>query len=170
MKTDPDEYSQWWSQNKKWLVTFIMVAVTGHAGLGTALAVFGPTQPYLGKQVGVDVDTVNFIWTARFLIVIDIIDIRVQKVAHPQIYWIRLLLTRHGFCVQAILSNDWQEAGLSCSRGTDHGCLPYDDPVCNHLTSLDGIGDKSTFFRRWTQIQCCSFYLGDCDRHWFGNV
>eukprot|EP00093_Oithona_nana_P012844 12844.XXX_850863_849522_1 [CDS] Oithona nana genome sequencing. len=32
-----------------------------------ALAIFGPTQPYLGRQTGVSVDTVNYIWTARSL-------------------------------------------------------------------------------------------------------
>lgn len=58
-------YDLWFRENKRWLVAFLSVAFSGHAGLGMAFALFGPTQPYLGRQTGVDIDTVNFIWTAR---------------------------------------------------------------------------------------------------------
>ena len=60
-------YDDWFHTNKKWLVSFLLVAWSGHIGLGMALAVFGPTQPYLGKQTGVNIDDVNFIWTTRYL-------------------------------------------------------------------------------------------------------
>ena len=62
MSTD---YEVWFAQKRKWLIFFLTVAFSGHAGLGMALAIFGPTQPYLGRQTGVSVDTVNYIWTAR---------------------------------------------------------------------------------------------------------
>jgi hypothetical protein len=60
-----ETYKEWMAKNKRWLSAFLLVAFSGHAGLGMAIAVFGPTQPYLAKQTGVDVDTVNFIWTGR---------------------------------------------------------------------------------------------------------
>ena len=59
------EYEVWFEERKTWLIFFLTVAFSGHAGLGMALAIFGPTQPYLGRQTGVSVDTVNYIWTAR---------------------------------------------------------------------------------------------------------
>lgn len=69
--TDSEQsYNEWFKSNWKWLVPYLLVAWSGHIGLGMALAVFGPTQPYLGKQTGVEVDTVNVIWTARSLGVI----------------------------------------------------------------------------------------------------
>ena len=58
-------YDIWFQDNKKWLVAFLFVAFMGHAGLGMAYAVFGPTQPYLGRNIGVNVDEINFIWTSR---------------------------------------------------------------------------------------------------------
>jgi len=44
---------------------FLPLAWSGHIGLGLALGIFGPTQPYLARNVGVSVDTINFIWTGR---------------------------------------------------------------------------------------------------------
>merc|ERR1712226_1423832 len=44
---------------------FLPLAWPGHIGLGLALGIFGPTQPYLARNVGVSVDTINFIWTGR---------------------------------------------------------------------------------------------------------
>ena len=58
-------YEAWFEERKAWLIFFLTVAFSGHAGLSMALAIFGPTQPYLGRQTGVSVDTVNYIWTAR---------------------------------------------------------------------------------------------------------
>jgi len=46
---------------------FLPLAWAGHVGLGLALGIFGPTQPYLAQNVGVSVDTINFIWTGRSL-------------------------------------------------------------------------------------------------------
>ena len=51
--------------HKKWLLLFLPLAWSGHVGLGLALGVFGPTQPYLAKNVGESVDTINFIWTGE---------------------------------------------------------------------------------------------------------
>jgi len=44
---------------------FLPLAWSGHIGLGLALGIFGPTQPYLARNVEVSVDTINFIWTGR---------------------------------------------------------------------------------------------------------
>jgi hypothetical protein len=30
-----------------------------------SVAILGPTQPYLAKQVGVNIDNINFVWTTR---------------------------------------------------------------------------------------------------------
>ena len=51
--------------HKKWLLLFLPLAWSGHVGLGLALGVFGPTQPYLAKNVGESVDTINLIWTGE---------------------------------------------------------------------------------------------------------
>ena len=51
--------------NKKWFSIFFPMAWLGHVGIGLALGVFGPTQPYLAKNVSTNVDTINFIWTGR---------------------------------------------------------------------------------------------------------
>merc|ERR1719351_676543 len=51
--------------NKKWFTIFFPMAWLGHVGIGLALGVFGPTQPYLAKNVSTNVDTINFIWTGR---------------------------------------------------------------------------------------------------------
>lgn len=53
------------TSNKKWFLLFFPLAWFGHVGLGLALGVFGPTQPYLAKNVSTNVDTINFIWTGR---------------------------------------------------------------------------------------------------------
>ena len=58
-------YDKWFQDNKKWLIAFLTIAFASHAGLGMAIAIFGPTQPYLAWQTKVDVDTINFIYTAR---------------------------------------------------------------------------------------------------------
>ena len=51
--------------HKKWFSLFFPLAWSGHTGLGLALGVFGPTQPYLAKNVSVSIATINFIWTGR---------------------------------------------------------------------------------------------------------
>ena len=51
--------------NKKWFSIFFPMAWLSHVGIGLALGVFGPTQPYLAKNVSTNVDTINFIWTGR---------------------------------------------------------------------------------------------------------
>ena len=50
---------------RKWFFLFFPLAWCGHTGLGLALGVFGPTQPYIAKNVKTSVDTINFIWTGR---------------------------------------------------------------------------------------------------------
>ena len=51
--------------DKKWYFLFFPLAWSGHIGIGLALGIFGPTQPYLAKNVSKDVDTINYIWTGR---------------------------------------------------------------------------------------------------------
>ena len=62
MKSDE---STIFNSNKKWFMAFFPLAWLGHIGIGLALGVFGPTQPYLAKNVSTNVDTINFIWTGR---------------------------------------------------------------------------------------------------------
>ena len=50
---------------KTWFSIFFPLAWSGHTGLGLAIGVFGPTQPYLAQNVSVDVGTINYIWTGR---------------------------------------------------------------------------------------------------------
>jgi len=52
-------------ESKKWFYAFLPLAWSGHIGLGLALGIFGPTQPYLAMNVGTSVDHINFIWTGR---------------------------------------------------------------------------------------------------------
>jgi len=59
------EYKDWLVSHKKWLSAFLLVAWSGHIGLGMSVAILGPTQPYLAKQVGVNIDNINFVWTTR---------------------------------------------------------------------------------------------------------
>ena len=53
------------TSHRKWFLLFFPLAWSGHTGLGLALGVFGPTQPYIAKNVGTSVDNINFIWTGR---------------------------------------------------------------------------------------------------------
>ena len=50
MTASEQSYNQWFKANWKWLVPYLIIAWSGHIGLGMALAVFGPTQPYLGMK------------------------------------------------------------------------------------------------------------------------
>jgi len=54
-------------QVERWKLLFFPLAWAGHVGLGMALGLFGPTQPYLAKKVSTSIDTINFIWTGRSL-------------------------------------------------------------------------------------------------------
>jgi hypothetical protein len=63
------EYKEWLVNHKKWLSAFLLVAWSGHIGLGMSVAILGPTQPYLARQVGVNIDNINFVWTTRSLLI-----------------------------------------------------------------------------------------------------
>ena len=59
------EENNFLASHRKWFLLFFPLAWSGHTGLGLALGVFGPTQPYIAKNVSTSVDTINFIWTGR---------------------------------------------------------------------------------------------------------
>ncbi len=49
--------------SEKWLYVFLAATYLNRIG-GAALAtIFGPSQPYIADRLGVDIDTVNWLWT-----------------------------------------------------------------------------------------------------------
>ncbi len=51
------------SADTKWLVTFFTIDLLNNIG-GAALAtIFGPSQPYIAERVGVNIDTITWVWT-----------------------------------------------------------------------------------------------------------
>ena len=51
----------------KWLLAFVTSSWLSNFGHGLVVTVVGPTQPYLALNVGVDIDTINLVWTFGFL-------------------------------------------------------------------------------------------------------
>jgi len=49
-----------------WMGIYFVVSWTTQFGHGMITTVVGPTQPYLAKNTGVAIDTVNFVWTFGF--------------------------------------------------------------------------------------------------------
>ena len=51
------------SADTKWLITFFTIDLLNNIG-GAALAtIFGPSQPYIAERVGVNIDTITWVWT-----------------------------------------------------------------------------------------------------------
>ncbi len=54
------------SQETKWCWVYVLASCCANIGQGLVTTVVGPTQPYLAKNVGVDIDTINLVWTFGF--------------------------------------------------------------------------------------------------------
>ena len=50
----------------RWLVWYLGSSWLTNFGHGLVVTVVGPTQLYIAKNVGVDKDTINFLWTFGF--------------------------------------------------------------------------------------------------------
>ena len=50
-------------EDKKWVMTYFPVAWSAHICQGLCKGIFGPTQPYLAQNLGVENKQINFIWT-----------------------------------------------------------------------------------------------------------
>lgn len=54
------------SDSSRWLLFYFPVSWLTQFGHGLVTTVVGPTQPYLAKNVNVNIDTINFVWTFGF--------------------------------------------------------------------------------------------------------
>jgi hypothetical protein len=53
-------------EEKKWLCWYVASSWLTNFGHGMVTTVVGPTQPYLASNVGVNIDTINLVWTFGF--------------------------------------------------------------------------------------------------------
>jgi len=54
------------SESRIWLWIFFPISWATQFGHGMVGTIVGPTQPYLAKNTGVAIDTINFVWTFGF--------------------------------------------------------------------------------------------------------
>ena len=54
------------SEDNKWYAWYVASSWLCNVGHGMMVTVVGPTQPYLARNVGVNIDVVNLVWTAGF--------------------------------------------------------------------------------------------------------
>ena len=52
--------------SSRWLLFYFPVSWLTQFGHGLVTTVVGPTQPYLARNTGVDIDTINLVWTFGF--------------------------------------------------------------------------------------------------------
>ena len=55
-----------WTEDNKWYTCYVLSSWLCNIGHGLMITVVGPTQPYLARNVGVDIDTINLVWSAGF--------------------------------------------------------------------------------------------------------
>ncbi len=55
------------TEGKKWCAAYITVSCLSSISNGATSTVVGPSQLYLAKNVGVDIDTINLMWTFGFV-------------------------------------------------------------------------------------------------------
>ena len=61
MPLDEEDASQ-----RRWLQLYFATSWMTEFGNGLVTTVVGPTQPFLADNVGVNIDTINFVWTFGF--------------------------------------------------------------------------------------------------------
>ena len=49
-----------------WLGCYLASSWLSNIGQGLVVTVVGPSQPYIAKNVGVSIDTINLLWTFQF--------------------------------------------------------------------------------------------------------
>jgi len=54
------------SDSSKWILIYFPVSWLTQFGHGLVTTVVGPTQPYLAKNTGVEIDTINLVWSFGF--------------------------------------------------------------------------------------------------------
>ena len=54
------------SSSSKWILVYFPVSWITQFGHGLVTTVVGPTQPYLARNTGVNIDTINLVWTFGF--------------------------------------------------------------------------------------------------------
>ena len=54
------------SSSSKWILIYFPVSWITQFGHGLVTTVVGPTQPYLARNTGVNIDTINLVWTFGF--------------------------------------------------------------------------------------------------------
>ena len=52
--------------SSRWLLFYFPVSWLTQFGHGLVTTVVGPTQPYLARNTGVDIDTINLVWSFGF--------------------------------------------------------------------------------------------------------
>ena len=53
-------------ESSKWIKVYFPVSWLTQFGHGLVTTVVGPTQPYLAENTGVDIATINLVWTFGF--------------------------------------------------------------------------------------------------------
>ena len=54
------------SEENKWYSVYILSSWLCNVGHGMMVTVVGPTQPYMARNVNVNIDTINLVWSAGF--------------------------------------------------------------------------------------------------------
>ncbi len=49
--------------SEKWLYAFLAAMYLNRIGGAASTTIFGPSQPYIADRLGVDIDTINWLWT-----------------------------------------------------------------------------------------------------------
>ena len=59
--------SMGWFPEDNWYNVYLPASWLSNVGHGLMVTVLGPSQPYLAQNVGVDIDTINLVWSFGFL-------------------------------------------------------------------------------------------------------
>ena len=52
--------------DNKWYALYVVSSWLANIGHGAMITVVGPAQPYIAANVGVNIDTINILWTFGF--------------------------------------------------------------------------------------------------------
>ena len=52
--------------DNRWYGVYLLASWLSNIGHGLMITVMGPTQPYLAQNVGVNIDTINLVWSSGF--------------------------------------------------------------------------------------------------------
>ena len=54
------------SLDNRWYSLYLISSWLSNIGHGLMITIVGPTQPYLAQNVGVNIDTINLVWSFGF--------------------------------------------------------------------------------------------------------